>query len=314
MKNVRTLGMIAVVVGFGLGIGAAQPGATGGVPKPSVPPADAAAAQPAVAPDAAMTELTSKTWLYEVVRHLYRWHVDEKDLDAVVKANEVIFWVHELKPKLDEGDRSLFGEVVLPQFSLVVKVKRADYTIPELNATVKNGTFRITRVDRIEGKPVRAAGSTEVRAVYTELRDELFKTRHKAVFPEGELLERLRAAVRGQVAKDLAGGAREVPKGAQVVFLAPLSPIANETWVFWETGRSLIRFASDIDLSHPAVWDHDKLTVRMFPLDQKVVVSLDEVSGSNAFMTRDEAGRGLFNCIVLGKRVELTPPEAPAGK
>jgi hypothetical protein len=99
-----------------------------------------------------------------------------------------------------------------------------------------------------------------------------------------------------------------VPTEPQVVYLAPLSPIANETWVFWETGRMLIRFASDIDLTNPAVWQHDTLAVKLFPLDQRVVVSLDEVAGSNAFMTRDEAGRALFNCFVLGRRVALEPP------
>jgi hypothetical protein len=39
------------------------------------------------------------------------------------------------------------------------------------------------------------------------------------------------------------------------------------------------------------------------------VVSLDEVAGSNAFMTRDQAGRILFNCMVLGRRLELAPPK-----
>jgi hypothetical protein len=37
------------------------------------------------------------------------------------------------------------------------------------------------------------------------------------------------------------------------------------------------------------------------------VVSLDEVAGSNAYMTRDHVGRILFNCIVLGRRVILSP-------
>lgn len=32
-------------------------------------------------------------------------------------------------------------------------------------------------------------------------------------------------------------------------------------------------------------------------------------------MTRDEVGRALFNCIVLGKRMSLEPPaKVPAGK
>jgi hypothetical protein len=255
-------------------------------------------------------DLTSKPWLYEVMRHLYRWYVDERDIDAVVRADEVIFWVRELKPRLDEGDRSRFGEVILPQFSIAVRVKQADYTIPELNATVRNDSFRVVHVQRIDGAAGKPADATEIRADYTDLRDELFRTRNAAAFPEGELLERLRAGVRAEVSKELQRRKDTGPTQRQTVYLAPLSPVANETWAFWETGRALIRFASDIDLTNPAVWENDTLTVKLFPLDDKVVVSLDEVAGSNAFMTRDEAGRALFNCIVLGKRVELEPPAA----
>ena len=257
---------------------------------------------------AGAAELTSKPWLYEVVRYLYRWHIDERDVDAVVRSDEVVFWVRELKPKLDEGDRSLFGEVILPQFGIAVKAKRADYTIPELNATVKSPTFRITHVGRIDAPKEAPAGYTEVRVDYTDMRDELFRTRHLASFPEGELLERLRGAARRAILKELGQAGKPAPTDEQEVFLAPLSPVANETWVYWQNGRTLIRFASDIDLTNPAVWEHERLAVRLYPMDQKVVVSLDEVAGSNAYMTRDEAGRGLFNCVVLGKRLELTPP------
>ncbi len=290
--------VVALVVGVGaLGLGAASHCRAAVLAEPP-------AAQPA--------QLTDKAWLYEIVRHLYRWYIDEKNVDSVVASNEVVFWVRELKPTLDEGDRSKFGEVILPQFGLVVRVKQADYTIPELKAVVKNSSFRITKVSRITAlPPVKPEGSVEIKVNYTELRDELFRTRALAAFPQGDLLERLRAAVRAEVGKaapeKLVAKPGE-PVQKQVVFLAPLSPVANETWVFWETGRSLIRFASDIDLSNPSVWEHETLAVRMYPLDQKVVVSLDEVSGSNAFMTRDEAGRALFNCVVLGRRVELEPP------
>lgn len=263
-------------------------------------------AQPA---NAVPPALLDEPWLHEIVRHLYRWYIDERDIDAVIRAKDVVFWVRELRPKLDEGDRSLFGEVVLPQFKLRVRVKKADYTIPELNVTVKNDGYRITSVARMEGEGEKPADAAEVRVNYERLREALFKSRASVTFPEGELLERLRAGVRNQVAKEQPEllAPAPGPPPTQVVFLAPLSPVANETWVFWETGRALIRFASDIDLTNPAVWDHEELAVKVFPLDKKVVVSLDEVSGSNAFMTRDEAGRVIFNCVVLGKRIELTP-------
>ena len=45
----------------------------------------------------------------------------------------------------------------------------------------------------------------------------------------------------------------------------------------------------------------------MYNIDEQTVVSLDEVAGSNAYMTRDQVGRALFNCIVLGRRLEFEP-------
>jgi hypothetical protein len=302
IRTMLALAPIALMTMTGPGF--AQQATSAKAPEqPAVPAAQPA--KPVPAP------LLDEAWLREIVRHLYRWYIDERDIDAVIRAKDVVFWVRELRPKLDEGDRSLFGEVVLPQFKLRVRVKKADYTIPELNVTVKNDGYRITSVARMEDEAAKPAGAAEVTMNYEQLRDALFKTRSLAAFPEGDLLERLRAGVRNQLAKEqpeaLAPGPGPAPAPTQVVFMAPLSPVANETWVFWETGRALIRFASDIDLTNPAVWDHEELAVKMFPLDQKVVVSLDEVSGSNAFMTRDEAGRVIFNCVVLGKRIELTP-------
>lgn len=265
---------------------------------PSDPPTAAATAE----------ELTAKPWLYEVVRHLYRWYIDERDVDALVKSGTVTFWVREIKPALDEGDRSRFGEVILPQLSLAVRVKRADYAIPELNLTVKCDRFKITSVGHIDVPERMPEGYTSVSAVYAEMREELFKTRSLASFPEGELLEHMRAAARKQILKEAEHVRATTPAGPQIVHLAPLSPIANEAWAFWEGGRMLIRFASDIDLADPAVWEHEDLMVHVYPLDRNVVVSLDEVAGSNAFMTRDQAGRALFNCVVLGKKIELQPP------
>lgn len=264
--------------------------------------------QPGAAVAAAPAELRDRAWLGEILRHLYRWYVDEPDIQPFIDSNEVLFWVREQTPRLDEGDRSLFAEVILPQCGVIVKVKKADYDIPELDATVRNTTFRITSIEHVELPVAKPDGVEEIRFVYTELRDELFRTRSQAAFPEGQLLERLRAAVRAELVKHPerlpAGG----PVEAQVVYVAPLSPIANETWVYWETGRTLIRFASDIDLMNPAVWEHEKLAIRLYHLDKDVVVSLDDVGGSNAFMTRDHAGRALYNCIVVGRRLELHPP------
>jgi hypothetical protein len=66
---------------------------------------------------ATVQELRNETWLFEVLHYVFDWYVDERDIPAVAKSGQVVFWVRELKPKLDEGDHSRFGEVVLRQFT-----------------------------------------------------------------------------------------------------------------------------------------------------------------------------------------------------
>ena len=68
-----------------------------------------------VAPDERLTE---PTYLYEVARHLYRWHLDERDVTPEIHRGEFVFWVREVHPALDEGDESRFGEVVLPHLGV----------------------------------------------------------------------------------------------------------------------------------------------------------------------------------------------------
>jgi uncharacterized protein (DUF779 family) len=95
--------------------------------------------------------------------------------------------------------------------------------------------------------------------------------------------------------------------GEQVVYLAPLSPVGNDAWVFWENQKLLIRFTSDIDLSNPTVWEHEQMRVQVYNTYSQMVISLEEAAGSNRFMTRSQIGRALYNCIVLGQRVAVTP-------
>jgi hypothetical protein len=263
---------------------------------------------------ATVQELRNETWLFEVLHYVFDWYVDERDIPAVAKSGQVVFWVRELRPKLDEGDRSRFGEVVLPQFSLRIKVKNADYTVPELGVKIKTGEFKVVSVESFERGEHSRKGFTEIRADYARMRDRLFKTRNRTSFPDATLLERMRAALWEEIEKDYEDRHEKPPQGVQTAYLASFSPVANEAWVFWETGRMIIRFASDIDLDNPAVWEHEKLAVKDYHIDRHVVITLDEVGGSNEFMTRNEAGRALFNCVVLGKKVEVqfgAPGAAP---
>jgi len=268
---------------------------------------------PPAAPPVALgvpSELLQPPYLFEIVRHLYRWHLDESEVERIVGAKRFVFGVRRLEPKLDPGDRSVLGEILLPQLDLSVKVKKADYRIEELGTAVESQNFKIIKVTR-GSTPSRLPRSCAVVAVdMKEMRDYLFRTRNQQDFPDPALVERLREALRKQAAKEglLATNA---PVVEQVVHLAPLSPVANETWVFWEAGRKLLYFASDIDLANPEVWRHEALVVRIFDLDQQVVVSHEEAPGSNRFLTRYQVSRAMFNCIVFGQRITVPPYVAP---
>ncbi len=267
-----------------------------------------------VAPPAKLLETD---YLYEVVRHLYRWVLDETDAEKIVGQTEIEFWVKGLSPELDSGDQSRFGEIVIPQLDISVTVKQADYIIEKLNIPVKNDTFKIINVSR-GGLAADASGYAVVKTSYQALRDYAHRMRTRARFPEDALLMRMRLSARENILEYLtgrekagleirAGLVKEMESTEQIIHLSPLSEVASEVWIFWETGRMLIRFASDIDLENPALWDHDDLTVKLYNIDEQTVVSLDEVAGSNAYMTRDQVGRILFNCMVLGRRMILQP-------
>jgi len=264
-----------------------------------------ACASPRVVSPDIPPEVLDKRFVHEVLRHLYRWYLDEVDIANRPRQTDIDVWVRALTPPLDAGDRSRFAELVLPSLGIVVVAKKADYTVEDMGLTVKNEHFMIARVSREVRNP--SPEYRELHFNYAATRDELFRTRSLAVFPDENLLERMRTAVRHQITLDERWHGRSASQGEQIVHLAPLSPVANEAWIFWETGRLLIQFSSDIDLSNPAVWDHDEMSAVLYDIDEQVVVSLDEAPGSNAYLTRDQVGRALYNCIVLGRKVVLQP-------
>lgn len=252
-------------------------------------------------------ELTEKTTLYEVVRYLYRWQLTEAEVERIVGSDRLTVWVQRVDAPLDAGDRSVLGELLLPQVGMRVRVKKADYRIEETGAEVKSPTFRIVQVAR-EPLPTRApAAARAVGLDMKEMREYLFRTRAQHDYPDPALVKRLQVAVRKQAAREGKLTA-EVAELERVVHIAPLSPVANEVWVFWEAGRKLFLFASDIDLANPAVWEQETLVARIYDLDEQVIVSPEEAPGSNRFLTRYQVSRALFNCLLFGQRLTLQPP------
>jgi hypothetical protein len=253
-------------------------------------------------------ELLQATNLSEVVRHLYRWYMDEDDVERLASQPEMVFRVRRLHPQLDADDRSQFAEISLPQLDTKIVLKKSDYAVEETKTEVKSRDFRIKNVAR-GPLPADAPRDCQVmRLPLQEIKDYLFRTRTQPDYPDEALFERMRQALRKEVEKEKETlGLTNTVTGEQVVYLAPLSPVGNDAWVFWENQKMLIRFTSDIDLSNPAVWEHEQMRVQVYDAYRQAVVSLGEAAGSNRFMTRNQIGRALYNCIVLGQRVAVTP-------
>jgi hypothetical protein len=263
--------------------------------------ADGAAQKPPPPP-----ELMQQQTLSEIVRHLYRWYWDEADIERAAEMREWVFWVRPVDVKLDPGDHSLFAEILLPQLGTTVRLKKADYTIEEMKTPVKSQNFRIKSVGRMPLPSQPPEDCEVVKVNMDEMKQYLFRTRNQPDYPDAELFERMRQALRKELEKESAMSTNP-PTGEQIVFVAPLSPVGNDVWMFWENPKLLIRFASDIDLSNPAVWEHETLMVHVYDPYQQMVISLDEAAGSKRFLTRNQIGRALYNCIVLGQRATVTP-------
>ncbi len=246
----------------------------------------------------------TKDYVAEIIRYLYRWHADETMLASVAGFGDSELWARPIHPRLDRDDQSQFHEVLFPRVKMRVVLKKADYLVEELGERVRNDSFKVFSVGRFSSLPASRSEYTVFRFDRDELSDHLFRTRSERVFPDEELRERLRAAVR----KSMGERPADAGDGPNVAYIAPLSPVSNDLWVYWENGHRIIRFSSDADLTQKIYWDLAGVTVQVYDLRENVVVSLGEVPGSNKYVTRDWAARVLFNCIALGQKVVM--PEA----
>lgn len=255
----------------------------------------------------AKAELPDRDTLFETARYLYRWHLDESHIEGMIANNEVVFLAKAIPLDLDEGDRSEAVEVLIQGTGFGADLKKSDYSIPELGLQVKDDTFKIVSVFTTENIPIETASYQTFRYPYREVVDYLFRTRNDLAFPDQTMMTRLRSAV-GEKVRDLAER-KGIQLGSEpeILHLSSLSPVSDEIWIFWERAKLLIRYASEFDLDTPDAWEHADMATTFYDLDEQVVVSLEEVPGSNAYITRDMAGRAIFNCVILGKRIEVVP-------
>ena len=144
-----------------------------------------------------------------------------------------------------------------------------------------------------------------VRFAEQEVVDHLFATRNMVRFPDDVLRANLRKAMVEREFETL-----QQIEGNQVAYVSPISPVSNDLWVYHENLKRLVRFSADMDLNNPAYWSTTPIHVDVYDLDTAVVVSVDEMPGSDAYLTKDFTGRALFNCLILGMRIEISEAEA----
>lgn len=243
--------------------------------------------------------------LFEMLRYVYLWHFDESFSIDAARSDTIEIWAREVTEELDEGDQSRFAEVWLPQIKLLISLKKANYSIPELDLDIRNDSFKIQSVSH-QSDPAAARSEFKILTfTEKEVMDHLFASRNLKRFPDEALRQNLRAAIINREFGELAD-----ISGNQVVYVSPISPVSNDLWVYHENLKRLIRFAADMDLSNPEFWSKTPLHVEVYDLETSVVVMNDEAAGSDAYLTKDFTGRALFNCLILGMRIDVTEEDA----
>jgi hypothetical protein len=255
--------------------------------------------------EAALGPLLQKQFVLDVVQHLYRWHFDQSYILESGKLDILEVWARLLHPRLDAADRSEFAELWIPAVNMRVELKRSDYNVPEMNLEIVDRSFKVKRVTRQLRPPASRSSYQVGRYARTEVQNHLFSTRTNRVF----LSDNLRTAARNLVVEYVNKAHPDPFTEDQVFHLAPVSKVCNDFWVFWETGRKIMLFSADMDLSNSGFSRLSQLRLEVVDLDNDVVASTKEVPGSNAFVTKDWVGRLFFNCILYGERLVRTPEE-----
>ena len=252
---------------------------------------------------ALFNELGGEDSFVDLAQYLYRWYLDENDFKDRNPAYRGKLWIRAIDGVLDPGDKSRFLELVFPAIGVKVSLKKSDYTIEELKLKVKSDGYKITKISRAAGDVLGdpqdyASLDLDVEALY----EKLFSTRLEAEYPDDELFSHLRSIAAEQCAHLNQG---TPAAGTQTVWVAPISPLANEIWMYWENRKVLFRFVSDIDIKNKGIWNYDSIFATSHDIITQTIVSYEEAPGEDSFMTRDQVGRVLYNCMAFGKKITI---------
>ena len=252
-------------------------------------------------PDGAalFAELGGEDAFLDLVRYLYRWYLDEHDFKRFDPNHRNEFWLRQVQTIPDEGDNSRYMELFFPATGVMVTLKKTDYQIPELKLHVKSDGYRIIKLCRdTSGEAAQRSDYAVLDLALDALYARLFELRLERQCP----CEELQAHVQSRIDRHGDLIVKALKDEAKTLYVAPIHTIGNDLWVFWEEGKLLFRYSSDLDLSNPDVWTHDKLDVDIHDTVGQTVVSFEEHPGNHDLITRDQVGRALYNCIILGQK------------
>jgi hypothetical protein len=258
----------------------------------------------AATPPAIDARLRDPVFQYEILRYCYLWYLNDQFFVAMAKETAFELWFRPVNARLpDPGDESRYAEVWIPAAQLQLQLKLADYPIPELQRRVRSPGYRITRA---ELRPA-ASRPREDYAVFSVERDRIRSyfadVRTRAQLPEAGLRARLVAAMKDVV--KLHPPAR--PAAPQTFFVSTVLPVSGDLWVVWANEQVAIRFGGELGADAADLLEVLPLHTQLYDLKRQVVASLLETEGRTGFITKDWAGRILFQCLVLGERVEVSP-------
>ena len=258
--------------------------------------------------------LKEPTFQYEVLHYIYLWYLDDRFFVNTSEATSFEIWVRPVEPRTrDPEDKSLYAEMWIPAAQIDLRLKLADYPVPELKRQVKSPGFRIIHAEPRPAAPAPRESYTVFTHDRQKIRDYLTDTRNKPQVPDPALRARLLAAMRETVKLHPPAD----PTAPQVFFLSTVSPVSGDLWILWVNEKTAIRFGGEFGADEPDLLSLLPLHTQLFDLKTKVVASLLETEGSTGFVTKDWTGRILYQCLVLGERVEVAPEKlglAPAAK
>lgn len=256
------------------------------------------------APTVLDERLRDPNFQFEVLRYIYLWYLDDRFFVNTAEAASFEVWVRPIEPRTrDPEDKSLYAEMWVPAAQIQLRLKLADYPVPDLNRHVKSPGFRIIRAAPLSDAPA----PREAYAVFShdrkKIRAYFDETRARPQAPDAALRQRLLAAMKETVKLHPPSD----PTSPQVFFLSTVSPVSGDLWIVWVNEKTAIRFGGEFGADEPDLLALLPLHTQLFDLKSKVVVSLLETEGSTGFITKDWTGRILYQCFVLGERVEVLP-------